>query len=40
MERSSRVPVKPSSAGSKVSAARTVMATVTAAATATPFSSD
>ena len=35
----SRVPVKPSSAGSRVSEPSTVIATVAAAATATPFSS-
>ena len=38
--RASLVPVKPSSAGSSVSEAMTVIATVTAAAIATPFSSD
>ncbi len=36
----SRVPVKPSSAGSSVSDPSTVIATVAAAATATPFISD
>ena len=35
-----RVPVKPSSAGSRVREPRTVIATVAAAATATPFISD
>ena len=36
----SRVPVKPSSAGSSVSEPSTTIATVAAAATATPFISD
>ena len=36
--RASRTPANPSSAGSKVSAASTVMATVAEAATATPLS--
>ena len=35
----SRVPLKPSRAGSRVSEASSTMATVAAAATATPFSS-
>ena len=38
--RASRVPVKPSSAGSRVSEPSTVIATVADAATATPLSSD